>query len=52
MTRPVGRPVTKECGTWQAYKRHKRHKEDACQPCKDAYAEWMRDYYARTHGIA
>lgn len=51
MTRPVGRPVTEPCGTVAAYKRHKRHGEDACQPCKDAWAEAQRGYYAKRKGI-
>lgn len=29
---------TSQCGTAQGYFYHTRHKEPACQPCKDAYA--------------
>lgn len=53
MSRPVGRPVTKPCGTpdsTAAYKRHKRHGEDACAHCKAEWAKWQRGYYARTKG--
>jgi hypothetical protein len=52
MTKPVGRPVTRPCGTVPAYKRHKRRGEDACDECKAAWAAWQRDYYARKRGLA
>ena len=28
------------CGTTAGYSAHKRYREDACQPCRDAYARW------------
>jgi hypothetical protein len=31
-----------DCGTPKAYHRHRRVPEDACQPCKDAIAEYER----------
>jgi hypothetical protein len=37
-----GRPVTVQCGTPAGYRKHKRHKQDACQPCKDAWAAHYR----------
>lgn len=49
--RPVGRPVTRECGTVPAYKRHLRHGETPCSACKAAWAEWQRAYYARKNGL-
>lgn len=52
MTNPVGRPITEACGTEAAYKRHRRHGEDPCQPCKDAYNAAQRVYYAKRKGIA
>lgn len=40
-----GRPATKPCGTTAAYKRHQRHGEAPCGPCRSAWAEWQRVYY-------
>lgn len=57
MSRPVGRPITEPCGTVPAYKRAIRHKKAGkehcgpCDPCKAAWAEWQRAYYARTKGM-
>jgi hypothetical protein len=31
------------CGTTTAYRRHKRRKEDACIPCKEAWAGYKAD---------
>ena len=31
-----------ECGTYRGYNRHTDHGEPACQPCKDAWAEYRR----------
>lgn len=31
-----------ECGTWSAYKRHKRNGEEACEKCKEAARERSR----------
>lgn len=31
-----------ECGTWSAYKRHKRRGEEACEPCRMAALEQSR----------
>lgn len=53
MTRPVGRPVTKPCGTpdsTAAYKRHLRLGEGTCDDCKAEWAKWHRMNYARTRG--
>lgn len=52
MTRTVGRPITQLCGTVAAYKRHLRNGEEPCTPCKSAWAEWQRDYYAKRKGIS
>ena len=40
-------PITRPCGTYAAYRRHKRKGEDPCEACAAAWAEWQRDYYAR-----
>lgn len=45
--RKVGRPVTATCGTVAAYKRHVRHGETPCQPCRDAWAAYQRERYKR-----
>jgi hypothetical protein len=55
VTRPVGRPVTKPCGTpdsTAAYKRHLRHDETPCDHCKAEWATAQRRYYAKRNGIA
>ncbi len=39
--------VPAPCGTVAAYKRHQRHGEPACAPCRAAWAEWQRAYQAR-----
>lgn len=31
-----------ECGTWSAYKRHKRRGEEPCEPCKEAARKQSR----------
>lgn len=49
--RPVGRPITEPCGTVSAYKRHRRHGEQPCKPCREAWAAKQREYYAKRHGI-
>lgn len=54
MSRPVGRPVTKPCGTpdsTAAYKRHIRHGEEPCDACKAEWAKACRGYYAKRKGI-
>ena len=38
-----GRPITAECGTASAYRRHVRKQEEPCQPCRDAWAQYHRD---------
>lgn len=48
----VGRPITKDCGTEAAYKRHRRHGETPCDSCKAAYAAAHRAYYAKRKGIS
>lgn len=39
-----GRPVTQPHGTTAAFKRHQRHGEEACAPCRLAWNEWQRAY--------
>lgn len=48
---PVGRPITEPCGTVAAYKRHRKHGEDPCGPCKAAWATAQRHYWAKRKGI-
>lgn len=36
------------CGTNAGYQAHIRHHEPTCKPCRDATAEYMREYRART----
>lgn len=56
MSRPVGRPVTEPCGTEPAYKRAKRRAAAGkdhcgpCDPCREAYNEAQREYYAKRKG--
>ena len=55
-SRPVGRPITKPCGTVPAYKRHLRLKKkdpshEACDPCKAAWAKWHREYTNAKKGV-
>ncbi len=53
MANPVGRPVTKPCGTpdsTAAYKRHKRHGEPVCESCAAEWAKAQRRYYAKRKG--
>lgn len=38
-----GPTPTQPCGTIAAYKRHQRHNEPTCQPCKDAWAKYHRN---------
>lgn len=45
---PGPRP-TMPCGTRAAYVRHRRHGEEACQPCKDAVNKYYQD---RRKGVA
>lgn len=35
------------CGTPSAYQRHVRHQEEACTPCKTAWADYCREAYRR-----
>lgn len=35
------------CGTVGSYRRHLKHGEEPCQPCRDAAAEEMREYAVR-----
>jgi len=37
-----------ECGTRQGYQKHKRRKEDACEPCLVAQREYKREWRARS----
>lgn len=41
-----GRPVTAECGTTTAYKRHQRKGEPIDTACADAWSAYQRDRYA------
>lgn len=55
MSNPVGRPITTECGSVPAYKRHLRTKKKdpnhvPCDPCKAAWAKWHRAYQAAKRG--
>lgn len=42
----------KPCGSETAYKRHKRHGEDPCDPCKRAHADGEKARAARRRGEA
>lgn len=35
----------KPCGTLAGARRHKRHKEAVCEPCRLAEAAYMKDYW-------
>lgn len=41
------KPPTTQCGTANGYKRHQKHGEVACGPCKAAMAEYSRNYRAK-----
>lgn len=47
-----GRPATQPCGTTAAYKRHQRHGEEPCAPCKAAWSEFQRELYKRRKGAS
>lgn len=34
---------TRGCGTPSAYQRHRAYREDACQPCKTAWTQYLKD---------
>lgn len=34
-----------KCGTRKGYKQHQNHGVPACEPCKAAHNEYMKDYY-------
>lgn len=36
------------CGRRSGYILHRRYKEDACQPCLDANAAYLSEYWYRT----
>lgn len=38
--------MSQPCGTSAAYQRHKRNREEACEPCKQAQREAMAAYRA------
>jgi hypothetical protein len=40
-----GPPATQPCGTVAAYKRHLRHREPPCDPCREANAAYQHDRY-------
>ena len=43
---PKPAPLT-HCGTANGYKRHQKHGETACDPCKAGMAEYSRNYRAK-----
>ncbi len=45
-----GPTPTAPCGTVAAYKRHLRHHEAPCDPCRAAWAEYQRDRYRARKG--
>jgi hypothetical protein len=46
-----GRPITAECGTVSAYKRHRRKCETVDAACANAWAVYMRERHkARKQG--
>lgn len=54
MSKPVGRPITSQCPSEAAYKRHQRNKDDVCEDPDGCKAEWaaaQRRYYAKRKGI-
>lgn len=40
-----GRPITAECGTVSAYKRHQRKGETIDQACREAWSTYQRERY-------
>jgi hypothetical protein len=56
MSKPVGRPITADCGTMPAYKRALRRKKAGkthcgpCDTCKAENARWQREYQAAKVG--
>lgn len=36
-----------QCGTISGYKRHRRNNQEPCDDCREARAEWVRDYRAK-----
>jgi hypothetical protein len=50
-----GRPITEDCPSEAAYKRHQRNKwDDTCtdpEGCRKAWAEAQRRYYAKRKGL-
>lgn len=34
----------RECGTYAGYQRHGRRGETPCTPCREARAQWQREY--------
>ncbi|MEH0574379.1 hypothetical protein QBA54_07745 [Streptomyces sp. B21-108] len=47
--RPAGstNASVQPCGTYPAYMRHKKLREDACEPCLEAKRQYYRAWYAR-----
>jgi hypothetical protein len=45
-----GRDV-EPCGTLAAYRRHQRHAETPCGPCKEANADYQRSYQTRMRSV-
>lgn len=48
----VERDGLQPCGTRAAYRRHRRHGETPCQPCRDAAAAYKRNFSARRRAAA
>ena len=42
----MNRPISAECGTLSAHKRHQRHGEPPCDKCRAAFAAYQRMRYA------
>ena len=42
-----GPAPTEPCGTVAAYKRHLRHGEPTDPACRQAWADWQRQYHTR-----
>jgi len=36
------------CGTNGGYQQHRKHGEEACQPCKDANAAYVKEWRSRS----
>lgn len=41
--------VSSVCGSYAGYRRHKRHQESVCDPCRQAYRVYQRQNSRRTY---